>query len=113
MRCELTYVAGHRRFEAGRRDCATDRAARDIESPDELEPLVAENVCELRQRNSGLHGDAIAVDLEHAIHFREIELGAAARGDATRHRARRADGPYGAWIAPRVHQDLTDLGRRR
>jgi len=72
--CALTVLYGQRH-------------AREIESADELEPLVAENVGKLRQRDSGLHRDAVVLDLQHAIHFRKIELGAAARGDAARHRA--------------------------
>ena len=113
VRRELADVAGHRGFEAGRRDGAADRAVREVEAADELEPFVAQHVGELRQRDAGLHGDAVALDLQHAVHRGQIELRAAVGRDAARHRAAGADGAHGARIAPRVHQDLLDLGRRR
>jgi hypothetical protein len=87
VRRELPDVTRHRRLEAGRRDGAADRTVRKIESADELEAFIAQDVGELRQRDSRLHRDAIAVDLQHAIHLRQIELGAAAGSDAARHRA--------------------------
>src|SRR5690606_9239138 len=66
-----------------------------------------------RQGDTRLHGDAITLDLEHAVHRGKVELRAAVGRDATRHRAARADGAHGARITPHVHQYLLNLARRR